>query len=87
MNVDISEDFQFLNVDLKSLSYGEFTFHDMWDNGGPFLNKLSTPLSKGWWEKWIAKAPYIFMYLMPSSPLMHEHWAWVGIGRVYPGFG
>jgi hypothetical protein len=27
------------------------------------------------------------MYLMPSSPLMHEHWAWVGIGRVYPGFG
>jgi len=47
MNVDISEDFQFLNMDLKSLSYGEFTFHDMWDSGGPFFNKLSTPLCKG----------------------------------------
>jgi hypothetical protein len=47
MNVDISEDFQVLDMDLKSLSYGQFTFHDRWDSGGPFLNKLSTPLSKG----------------------------------------
>jgi hypothetical protein len=47
MNVDISEEFQFLNMHLKSLSYGEFSFHDMGDSGGPFLNKLATPLCKG----------------------------------------
>jgi hypothetical protein len=43
MNVDISRDFQFSIW----TSNGEFTFHDMWVSGGPFLNKLATPLSKG----------------------------------------
>lgn len=85
MNVDISEEFQFLNMHLKSLSYGEFSFHDMGDSGGPFLNKLATPLCKGW-EEMNCKKPYLHVL----NAMKYSH-AWAlsmsGIGRVYPGFG